>query len=927
MRLHYVNRKTRPFVEDLVLRERFLISLIDQIAQEIHARGPEAWKRSRTGFDLVYQRGDSLFAEYDRELDRLLTIASKLDSLERRALGMQRLDLVWGIRDLKTRIAAAIDNMTPEIDDAQRRLLLLRRVDYEIDRLVEIYDELQELKQTATAEERYDVVSDATACQNRILEVISTWGKTEPVDKTVLDQYMYELSRLVKILREVDAIREQAAGLSPTLEQLAIELRQSLLSQLRPEVLEAFGYSEFTRGETIPLSQLLEEWEKSEWVDYELARTFYEIIYRKLLDSGTPSERERMLERALDSGVQAYARGEYSLARLHFAHAIDLFPAYGFKLTPVRFYLAECWFAEGHYGEAKGLYEDIAFRNGDLSKYIALSAYRLLCLAHLGQQVDLDRAYAAFSARDTVLDAETRAAGHFLAGLRYLEESRPLDAARALELVPGKATVTIQSRFLRGVALVQIRDYESARSIFKQLAELRDKPGRGYFEALIGNAALVKLGLMAYEEGNYHEAVEYLERVSADYPEYDQALLGLAWSYLKQGDYRSPIPPAEEIFQRFVRSEYVYEALVLAAHCKRVLGQQEDALENLRYVTNARAVEDLAREWARERLRLARVNVALDSLERVVLERGDEQLYPHLREAREQTEFALWLLEHPGPAGVRLLQQFNSERSRIATLMARLDRIRDAAEQLGRKDVVYQADRVQHRLLKTIETYDADLALTRVNHFIDYPLALRESTSRYVASLLDSIEVEAALEQLRLATIQARLDSLQSVAFALGQENVAFEAEFWSTRLQSLASDVSQAQAWIASRDVEVVDADFNRWADFSGFGMSDITLTLLRDREQRIARYSEMVQTIDRILEKRKRALENSLVALSEQIQNLEYQLQQLRLAETREKQQRYFEEQYFDRTTSEQPEAKDNRNSMDSVEEGTGKNASPQH
>ncbi len=924
LRRHYLNLQAKPFVQDLILRERFLVSLIDQIALELDARGPEAWSRSRIGFDLVYRRADSLAREYSAELDRLLRTAATLDTLERAALAKDRYDLVWGIRDLKARITAAIDNSDLEIDQEQKRLLLLRRVDYELSRLVQIYRELEQLRKEATARGRYDLVAQIDACQERVLEVVSTWGKTEPVDKEVLDEYIYELSKLVEILRRLDALAEHAYGHSERLQQMIQEAKARILAELSPEVLEAFGYAGFSRGDVVSLSQLLEEWEKSEWVDYELARTFYEIIYAKLVESATKAERERMLKRALQDGVDTYTRGEFSLAELHFSHAIQSFEGYGFDLTPARFYRSECLYALGHLQESLHEYEAIAADPQAPPQYIALAALRIMGLAHLGQPADFDHAYRLFCAKEEALERDDRAAGHFLAGLWFVQHERPYEASKALDLVPDNTALTLQARFLRGVALAQSDNLDGAKKVFLQLAELRDKPGRGYSEALLGNAALVKLGLIAYEQGDLRAATEYLERVSPDFPDYDEALLGTAWAYLKQGDYRSPIPAAEEVFQKFVQSEYTYEALVLAAHCKRIIGQPEDALEHLRYVTNARAVEDMAREWGKERLRLARVQAALDSVERVIVERGDAHLYPQLLEAREQVEFALWLLENPGPAGARLLQQFNSERSRIASLLKRSDRLREAALQLGRKDLVYRIDRLQHRLIRTVETYHGDFAIRHVNPFIDYPLALRESTSRYVATLIDSMQRESAREALALRRVRAQLDSLRKAAQLVGRVDLALEAEFWSRRLRRASRDLGWTQGWLASRDVEVIDADFNRWADFSGFGMSDITLALLRDREQKMSRYSEFIQAIDRILEQRKSELERALATLGERIQNLEYELQQLRLAEARKKQDQYFRTQYFDRSTSEEPNTNGLQQPTDGSEtKGTGEDA----
>ena len=311
-------------------------------------------------------------------------------------------------------------------------------------------------------------------------------------------------------------------------------------------------------------------------------------------------------------------------------------------------------------------------------------------------------------------------------------------------------------------------------------------------------------------------------------------------------------------------------------------------------------------------------------MERTIIERGDANLYPKLLEAKDQTEFALWLLEHPGSFGARMMEEFDSERRRMFHLIEKAEKMAQVARQLERKDVVHKADRVAHRLLRALETYRADQNIARVNPFVDYPLALREATSRYEAALVDSLREEAARETAALWDIRAQMDSLRRRARELGVRDVAFESEYWVEQLSEVGKNLSQMRGWLASQDVRVIDADFNKWADFSGFGMSDIPLSLLRERQHQMSQYSQYAQAVGTLLRQRKEALETDLRDLQRRIQQLEYEWHQLELAEAKKNQEKYFESEYFDKQTTETPaETKHNANPDESQKQDKGDGA----
>ena len=909
VRRAYLNRLARPFVDDLSRKEYFLWDLVQQIHDELQARGVDGWERSKVGFDLVYHFADSLTGVYNQELNGLLNVAKQLDQLEREARARQRLDLVWAIRDVRERIARALDGEWQSAD-LERRLELLRRMNHEMDRIVSDYNQLEALRRRANELGRYDLVPDIEAAEATLMSAVTQWGESAPVDRDVVTEYMAELSKLVRVLYQLDDLAAKAEQVAPDLIPLINQAKGSIIGNLDERVLEAFGYQLFSHSEKVKLSDFIEEWKKLQWAEHEADATFYEVIYRKLIETATPKERERMLRRALESGVEAYAAQRFALAELHFGHVLSCYDGWGFDLTPTRYYHAECLYALQRYDEAAQEYEKL-MRSPEPNEFAGLAAVRLLAMAHLGVNVDVDAATRALGLSATKLSREDRAAGFFLAGLWYLENGDAVAAKAALEQVPKKSRLALRAKFVLGVALVSLEGNESAKRIFSEIAAYKNKPGRGYFEAMLANASLVKLGLIAFQEGDMKQAVKYFESVSEDFPGYDEALLGEAWARLKMGDYQGAIGPAEKLGNQYVQSQYTYEALVLEAHCKRIIGKKDEALQALRFVANARRVEDLAREYARERKILASMQVQLDSLERTIIERGDANLYPKLLEAKDQTEFALWLLEHPGSFGARMMEEFDNERLRMFRLMEQAEKLALAARKLGRKDVVHKADRVEHRLLRALETYQADRNITRVNQFVDYPLALREATSRYEAALLDSLREESARETAALWSIRAQMDSLRKRAKELGVHDVAFESEYWVEQLSDVGKNLSQVRGWLASRDVRVIDADFNRWADFSGFGMSDIALSSLRERQRQMSRYSQYVQAVGTLLRQRKEQLEADLRDLQRRIQQLEYEWQQLRLAEAKKNQEKYFESEYFDKQTTEVPaETKDQPN-----------------
>ncbi|RMD93162.1 MAG: hypothetical protein D6813_04565 [Calditrichaeota bacterium] len=326
------------------------------------------------------------------------------------------------------------------------------------------------------------------------------------------------------------------------------------------------------------------------------------------------------------------------------------------------------------------------------------------------------------------------------------------------------------------------------------------------------------------------------------------------------------------------------------------MNQQDEALKDLRYVANARKVLSLSQQYNEERKLVLQRLAEVQQLEEQILDYQDRALYRIAASIRNKLQDLLQQFQSKGVAGTLLLDEFQDERQAIFRQIEELDQIIAKAETAGDKTAARRAYKQRERLIETLDNYQADKSIRNINYFIDYPLATKESFIKYRKNILSEISQEMDLENKKLTHYLNQVQSLQEIAAYSPDLDAKLDLEILEEDLSQLQNNTSQLDAWVAENQVENIQTDFDRWADFSGFGMSDITFQTIQEKNKQLSDYASKIGLINKILIHKKEELEKKIAEYDEQVRKIEEKLHKEKIEQEKKEREKYFKEHYFE-------------------------------
>ncbi|MFQ5636619.1 MAG: tetratricopeptide repeat protein [bacterium] len=899
----YLDQKSKTFLSDLAVKEKLLLQMIRNVTNELKSRGKPAVLDDHIGYQKLFGDADNLVAEYDQELNLLVGILQEVSHLQK--VVDQTGDLTsWELLvDLREKALNALENRElyqRGFHNRDRVRSLVGEYTSEVDSVLSLHKRLLLLERHTGKQgdiHAQQVVSAQLDSINLLL------GNFEVANSDSLtDYYLSELEMLLTALDELETLQARALRLDTDVSLEIEELRRSILSNLDSRMLALIGYDTKLPHGGVRVSDYFREWKAKQYTDYKLHFTQYQIMKKSLLKSATPSERSRMLEKDLLNAFINYVERNYELAEAQFDLIFREYGNYFRSIEAVLFYRAESFFARQLYDSALEDYQRIVTEFPD-SDYLGDSLFRLMLIHEkTGRYEQFYQYYEHFKSLSLNVERSTYDKCNYLAGYVYLKDSKYSNARDALSDVSSESKYYPIARYLLGVVLVNQGNYSAAANIFQNLANKENYPWTDSRTAFIRNNSLLKLGYINYEQGQYQQAATNFEKISPGFESFDKALLGSAWAHMKLGDYEKTIENVNRMFGDYLASNYTYEALVLSAHTKKLIKKQDSALHDLRYVANARRALELSDKYNFERKEILSQLSILDHLEEEILERRDKHLYSITSQIRDRLQKMLLQFKSRGSSGSLVLERYEDERNSIMSQVAELDSIISQAVAQGDQGLVSKANNQRNRLLRALEVYQADKAINNVNFFVDYPLATKEGSFKYRKGMLSNVAKELETER---QTIRNNLQDIQAIktkiSNASGNLNTQMDIEILEDDLKRLSSEAVRFQSWLAEHRVEELNTDFDQWADFSGFGMSDITFSSMREKEESVLQLAQNKESITLIMEQRKKELEDRLHKFEKQAQRIEQELKEEQIEVERRNKEDYFRKLYFDTDTRE--------------------------
>lgn len=628
---------------------------------------------------------------------------------------------------------------------------------------------------------------------------------------------------------------------------------------------------------------LLDQWKYNSLLEFKLRQTRTELIRTKLLKTATPEEADRMFRRDLREALQAYAAGDFVLSRLLLRDVIETHPGVP-VMDDVLYYAAESSFALNYLDEALRTGERLAGRY-PLSPYTAKALAKKLFIQYAYGRVDsLQETYDRLLAVRNRLEDEPFGVASYVAGLAAFNRGAFGDALAALARVPAGTAYAFPARYLSAACHSNLNNDDSAMAVYYRLASGPANPERDPVLRRIRNNARLKLGLIYYERGENRRAITLFNQVDDDFQKDDLTLLARAWSAYRSGRPVEALANTETLLTQTLFSGYQYEAQVLAARSKELLGQPDEALRDMERVRRVRlqpaaplpAASADSAENARNRTLFAEAN----------------------RISRFLSEVPAGPADDPAPGGGD---------SRLDT----------AADALGRKIGVLDSLEARARDRRNWMTLDRIRKLrggaiqalqTRNRKSADRlgdqdPLIRRMGMSVYLRYLFDTLLSDVLEEKRVTAESIAGIDRLSVRSGSGDPVSIRVRMEIRRDELEDYGLRLNQYEVWLRENRPQPFAVEIDRWANFSEYGISNINFNRIREIDGRMTEISSMIRQIDEVQRAKREELSRRVAALLRDVEQIERQMKADLRKKDEQERDRFFQTDYFDTRRRETP------------------------
>ena len=199
-------------------------------------------------------------------------------------------------------------------------------------------------------------------------------------------------------------------------------------------------------------------------------------------------------------------------------------------------------------------------------------------------------------------ESDVKADADYVAGQIKFEQGLYQESVDLLAaILPGNANY-FYARYTMGIAYSRLGKFEEAENCFRDITEQQYS---NQSEQDLQDAARVKLGHIYFsgEKADIAAAAQMYGQVQPGSPVYDEAMLGIAWSFLKVNKPDDAMKPAKWIISNLPESFLVSEAYLVQGYCyfmKKDYKNAAASLEQAEKKTEQPAVSVAARDSARQ---------------------------------------------------------------------------------------------------------------------------------------------------------------------------------------------------------------------------------------------------------------------------------------------------------------------------------------
>jgi TolA-binding protein len=722
----------------------------------------------------------------------------------------------------------------------------------------------------------HDYDSELRAMESLILQIESLELQAKRrVDMDVLGSLEQLKERLKTFLTaEIKILDEQAK------EQTAQMHRDEADFQLSGKPLNLNLLQDPFGEATLASGDLFEQWKFNRLLDYKLRLARYEFYRQKLRKNANPVQAKRMFQRDLQQALLAYNNGDFQLARLQLQDVLDQY-ASSYVLDDVMYYRCESAYALNYLDEALEGYQQLAatYPNSEFTaKGLIKQVYIYYIYSDVSNQVEV---FQRLLIRKNQIYPGTWGIMTYLVGYSQFKSGQFRNALETLRHIQTGTSYYYPSHYLSAACYSNLGDNESAIAIYQQLIEQISGTKNPMLNQ-IKNNALLKLGLIYYEDGQTNLAREYFNQVRMGSSSYDLSLLGNAWAAYQEGKPAEALQTVEELLSNSLISNYIYEARVLAASSKELLGQKEAALDDLKRVANLDKLSagqpfsppmvdpvqfEKEKILYREAKRIQKFLRGVDT-ETVRLDRAD------------QTEFA----------GTQ--QQLQGE-------IENLDDLEVLAKEKNQPSLS-KIRQIRSQMIETLQDHTLEGRAAETGRD-DSPLIRQMGMTEYLKYLFRALLLETLSEK-----DQTKLDietavQLKKEANEASQFNISLHMEMKQEELEDYYDALNQYEVWLKENLPQEFNVEVDQWTSFSSYGISNINFNRIKEIDEQTAQIARIMASIDRVFQDKRINLEERIQGLLSDVARIEAQMKVETNRRLERERESFFHNKYFNKQTKE--------------------------
>ncbi|MCQ2106803.1 MAG: tetratricopeptide repeat protein [Fibrobacter sp.] len=299
------------------------------------------------------------------------------------------------------------------------------------------------------------------------------------------------------------------------------------------------------------------------------------------------------------AAMRLYLNRQFLEAAYAFGKVQTKYPAFHL-VDQAAFYKAKSFENLRMHKAAKSVYED-AIKRYPQSDQRAKYHFQLMNIDYKeGKYTEAMAKYQGIAQKFG--ESDVKADADYVAGQIKFEQGLYQESVDLLAaILPGNANY-FYARYTMGIAYSRLGKWDEAENCFRDITE---QPVSNQSERDLQDAARVKLGHIFFsgEKADIGAAAQMYGQVQPGSPVYDEAMLGIAWSFLKVNKPDEAMKPAQWIIKNLPESFLVSEAYLVTGYCyfmKKDYNGAVKALEQAEKRTEQPVVSVAARDSARQ---------------------------------------------------------------------------------------------------------------------------------------------------------------------------------------------------------------------------------------------------------------------------------------------------------------------------------------